>query len=166
MGRAAGLIYAEDTMKEILVPVDFTPASAAALDYAARLADSVGARLHILHVVEPSSLASLIFVAPMGFPTAVIGPVEAARTALALLRPDVRATRHVGYGWLLPVVLAYADRHGIDAIVLGLRRRAAWRPGHAYNVIRHARCPVVAIHPDGIRSEVSQDVPEAHMETR
>jgi len=42
-------------MKKILVPVDFTPASRAASEYAASLAQMVTAQLHLLHVyMEPT----------------------------------------------------------------------------------------------------------------
>lgn len=41
------------TMKKILCPVDFFPASDAAVTYAAGLAANYGARVHLLHVITP-----------------------------------------------------------------------------------------------------------------
>jgi len=40
-------------IKKILCPVDFFPASDKALQYAAGLAEDYGAKMHLLHVVEP-----------------------------------------------------------------------------------------------------------------
>ena len=41
------------TIKKILCPVDFFPASDAAVSYAAGLAGIYGAGIHLLHVITP-----------------------------------------------------------------------------------------------------------------
>ena len=41
------------TIKTILCPVDFFPASDNALQYAAALAEDYGAKIHLLHVITP-----------------------------------------------------------------------------------------------------------------
>ena len=45
----------------ILVPVDFSPASAGVVDYAARLGRQLGMGLELLHVWEPPALAATDF---------------------------------------------------------------------------------------------------------
>ena len=42
-----------------LAPVDFSTASRAALEHAARLAVKLGANLYMLHVIDSSALATL-----------------------------------------------------------------------------------------------------------
>jgi len=43
-------------IEKILVPIDFTPSSDAALAYALRLADEVGAEVEVLYVWRPSAI--------------------------------------------------------------------------------------------------------------
>ena len=45
--------------KLILAPVDFSTGSRAALEHAARLAVKLGAKLHVLHVIDSLALATL-----------------------------------------------------------------------------------------------------------
>ena len=42
---------------KIVVPIDFTPSSERAANYAATLARRVGASLHLIHALEPPALA-------------------------------------------------------------------------------------------------------------
>ena len=46
------------SLKRILVPIDFSDSSISALDYALGLAEKFGAKLTLLHVVEPVYLES------------------------------------------------------------------------------------------------------------
>src|SRR5438309_10133039 len=65
-------------IKKILCPVDFFPASDKALQYAAGLAEDYGAKMHLLHVVEPILPVAQEY--PIGT-IAVTQTVEEAATA-------------------------------------------------------------------------------------
>ena len=49
------------TIKKILCPVDFFPASDAAVSYAAGLAGIYGAGIHLLHVITPVAAGTYEF---------------------------------------------------------------------------------------------------------
>ena len=133
--------------KKILVATDFSRPSDAALAHARRLADSIGATLHVLHVVD-----NLVLRAVLGDPRDYEGaalrqmqqrvPAEdrGATAILAVERSDEPAER----------ITAYARRHGIELIVMGTHGRG--RVAHlllgsvAEQVVRGAACPVLTLH--------------------
>lgn len=46
-------------IKRLLVPIDFSPASLLAVDYAIDVARRYGAAIEVLHVIEPMFIASV-----------------------------------------------------------------------------------------------------------
>ena len=139
------------TIKRIVVPIDFSPPSQAALDYAVGLAAQVGAGIRVLHVVAaPESRAS-----------AERGALEhAAEQRLRHALPRVAG---------IPLGLDYEIRVGdpaaqivdcaqealADVIVMGTPARGDG--GHRHSTIdrvtQDAPCPVVLLPPigDGVR---------------
>jgi nucleotide-binding universal stress UspA family protein len=101
-------------VKNILVPLDFSEASARVLEFARVLADGCGASLHLLHVI--------------GVPlvTAAITEEErhvASRRLEALLDDTDRDKRHATVscevGTPAHEIIEYATRHETDLIVMG-----------------------------------------------
>jgi nucleotide-binding universal stress UspA family protein len=120
------------TLDHVLVATDFSASASAAIDYAATLARSAGARLHIVHVLEEP------FVTPGSYEWHV--PDTPARResryqrALARLSKDaaavgdrVRATVEVRGGEVSQSIAQAAIDYGADVIVLGTRGRASLR---------------------------------------
>ena len=63
------------TIQHILVPIDFSPHADQALDYALALAETLQARLTLLHVIEPLPLSRD---ATTAFPNAYLQELESA----------------------------------------------------------------------------------------
>ena len=130
----------------ILVPTDFSKPSDAALAHARRLADSMGASLHVLHVVDNMFLRAVLG-DPRDYEAAALRQLQdrvpaedrGQMTSLAVERSDQPAERIIGY----------ARAHGIDLIVMGTHGRG--RVAHlllgsvAEKVARTAPCPVLTM---------------------
>jgi len=108
--RHAARVRPRLAIKHILVPTDFSPASEKAIDYALTLAESCGARISLVHVVEP-----------------LIAPELAAYSVMI---DDVEVTRQ-----MRDKVAALAQAHGLGAKRFG---RAAVRRGTAFHEITQA----------------------------
>ena len=142
-------------LTRILVPTDFSAASAAALKYALPLADVFGAELHVLHVLDVA--AAQYFAAEMAMvPTPAIEAEAHARAdaelAALLTRDEVaryRARLITVRGAPFASIVSYAREANIDLIVMGTHGRGAMAHlligSVAENVVRKAPCPVLTI---------------------
>lgn len=140
----------------ILVPTDFSQPSDAALAYARQLADSTGATLHVLHVVDNMFLR-VVLADPHDYETAAVRqlqdrvPVEdgGSTAILVVERSDKPADE----------ITSYARTHDIDLIVMGTHGRG--RVAHlllgsvAGKVARTASCPVLTMRDTPRSSEVN-----------
>lgn len=107
----------------LLVPVDFSPASEAAFEFALRLATGEGAVVILLHVIDPTLVE---FAAAHEFASAETAIRKMRRRAeleLASLkersRPEVEVDLIVSEGSPFLEILRKADDFVVDAIVLG-----------------------------------------------
>jgi nucleotide-binding universal stress UspA family protein len=131
----------------ILVPTDFSKPSDAALAHARRLADSMGAVLHVMHVVDNLFLRAVLG-DPRDYETAALRQLQdqvpsedrGATTVLSVERSDEPAAE----------ITSYARTHNIELIVMGTHGRG--RVAHlllgsvAEKVARTAPCPVLTMH--------------------
>src|SRR5215468_679303 len=113
----------------ILVPMDFSPPSDAALEYARSVAARYGASLHLLHVAEDPYRA--IYSAEMYVPEVeglrdqILNDTE-ARLKDRLRPSDItefRATANSIIGTPAGSIVEYAGTHDIDLIVMGTHGR-------------------------------------------
>jgi nucleotide-binding universal stress UspA family protein len=154
---------------KILVPVDFSTCSSAALQFAASVAEALDGSVDVLHVWEPSADV------PVGTLLGSIGRGP-PKTLGELARGDAekRLTRFIdelglaGKHCIRPrveigepdeIVLTLADEDGYDLIVVGTHGRGPLSRllvgSVAERILRHASCPVVTVS-DGRRLDRNQ----------
>jgi nucleotide-binding universal stress UspA family protein len=141
------------TIKRILVPTDFSECSDGAVKYGQGLAETFGAALHLLHVVQDpytQPWAAEAFPAPLG--DLLAQWQEQARVRLSELLPEGQRDHvmvAVEVGSPFQEILRYATEQSIDLIVIGTHGRGPI--GHmllgsvAEKVVRRAPCPVLTV---------------------
>ena len=140
-------------IKKILVPIDFSPMSKKAFQYAVRFAEQFGCEIVLLHVVEPMTAIA-------GTPLAVdifAQPEEdtaAAKAELACLAATSRNHRHsftsaVRRGHAPNEITKGAKELDVDLIMIGTHGYTSWRHlcigSTAERVVRTAPCPVLVV---------------------
>jgi len=138
----------EARLQRILYATDFSAESEPAMHFARRLAQEYGAALFFLHIVEDVWKETI---------STRVDADDFFRLSLLqkhwILKPEEGPTPefHVDFGPPAECILEIAGKLQIELIVLGVRgtrhsRVAAHLPGPtAYDVVSHARCPVLAI---------------------
>jgi nucleotide-binding universal stress UspA family protein len=141
----------------ILVPLDFSGPSDAALEYATGLAERLGASLHLLHVFEDplwttGAMAADMYVpVPEGLRESLLAN---ARTQLEerARKLDVERfhpTTDVYTGPIANAITEFATRQQTDLIVIGTHGRGGMSHlllgSVAERVVRNAPCPVLTV---------------------
>ncbi len=141
---------------QILVPVDGSPTSEIALDEAIRLAQLSGARLQLLHVVDPLGYATG-FEPAMNYVNDIIPLMRVAGEKLLAYDRQKALDKGVADGVLIDEapgricdhVAAQAKRSNADLIVVGSHgRRGVGRVllgSDAEQIVRHAPVPVLVV---------------------
>ncbi len=154
-------VFMNPTILRILVPVDFSAHSEAALHYATALASRLGAALDLLHVVEDpvATLAWSSAIELSGLSERRNSLVEEATLHLDRYRsgttdPGVPTQAVVRIGQPTAVITEYARSVGVDLVVMGTHGQsglAGMLLGNvAARVVRYAPCPVLTLHTDVI----------------
>lgn len=147
-------------IKNILVATDFSEASEAALTYGKNFARQNGAVLHVLHVVDDAAAHAMT---PVGI-APDIGRLQqeleadAEHRLLELVTDEDRRRLRARLAirtsaWPGSAILAYANDHDIDLIVVGTHGRTGiahfFMGSVAQHVVRSAPCPVLTVrHPE------------------
>ena len=139
----------------ILVPMDFSAPSDAALDYARSVAMRFDASLHLLHVADDPYRAlysGQVFVPEVERLRRQMVNDAAGRLKARLTEWDVTdfaATVDAIIGTPAGSIVEYAEGHGIDLIVMGSHGRSGMshvlKGGITERVIRTAPCPVLTV---------------------
>jgi nucleotide-binding universal stress UspA family protein len=142
-----------NAIRTIVVAVDFSESSGAALDYAIDLAKTLDARLHLVHAYE----APLLEMAPydFAFPQSVWDDVKkAAGEQLAKWRDRVSAAgvgvqTHLTHALPSDAITRVAEEVSADLIVIGTRGHTGLKHvllgSVAERTVRTARCPVLTV---------------------
>jgi universal stress protein A len=136
-------------LERILVPMDFSRISLKALDYAVPLAKQFGAKIILLHAIEPPPYSMDVINVPTGegFP---VGPMKKELDALAkMIEPDLLKEVIVRVGTAFEVITNVARDCEADLIITtthghtGLKH--VFMGSTAERVVRHAPCPVLVV---------------------
>ena len=143
-------------IRHILAPTDFSDYSKKALSDALDLAQTFGAKLSLLHVIEPPPYPIEGFV-PSAVGADLLGDLEQQTSAeLAQVLPDaqeakVEVTRAVAIGSPSQKIVETAEAEHVDLIVMATHGRTGLSHlligSVAERVVRTAPCPVLTIRP-------------------
>ena len=152
--------------RDILVPIDFSDTSKAALLWAAGLGHSCNAALHLLHVLESITVAD-----PLAVPFEPRARIEqavednASEELRALLSTEdqqrLRVTLAVEWGSPQVEIVRYAASHQIDLVAMGTHGHG--RTHHvllgsvAADVVRNAPCTVLVVRPESPARSISRE---------
>jgi universal stress protein A len=153
------LVQAKPTgivLKRILVPIDFSPLSKKALQYALRFAEEFETEVILLHVIEPD-------VPPVfdGFMIAppVISTIPDGARKLTRLADSVRSARissvesSVRMGLPAHGIVEAAKELDVDLIIIATHGYTGWKHfaigSTAERVVRAAPCPVLVVREKG-----------------
>ena len=147
--------------KTILCPLDFSPGSVRALEYALSLAQRADARLILMHVIEDvlsDAASQAMALANLSVSEYYQHLEKDAATRLKGVlpddarvwsRPEERVVKGRAYDEILKVV---ADER-IDLVVMGVQGKGAVNRlvfgSTTHRVIREASCPVLTLHSGG-----------------
>jgi universal stress protein A len=141
-------------IRHILAPTDFSDYSKKALSDALELAQTFGAKLTLLHVVEPSPYLGE-FTPPAAGADLVSNLERQASAALARVLPEAQSAQieviqSVVIGSPLRKIVEAAAKH-VDLIVMATHGRTGLSHlligSVAERVVRTAPCPVLTIRP-------------------
>ena len=139
--------------RTILVPVDFSPNSETALDYAVELAGKLDAKVYILNVIALSGLGVPELGAALA-PSVIDSMVRDSEAALAKLADARRSQAKIAdtllrTGDARDIIIHTAEEVAADLIVMGTHgRRGVGRAllgSVAESVLRTSPCPVLTI---------------------
>jgi nucleotide-binding universal stress UspA family protein len=139
--------------RRILVPMDFSAPSEAALLYALKLAATNEAIVQVCHVIPVPHVLDAFYEHGLESPASVKRIQQKARRRIKELalsaRPEVKLQLHFSEGEAIEGVLAQAAKRKPDLIVMGTHgRRGAKRfflGSVAEAVVRRAACPVLTL---------------------
>jgi nucleotide-binding universal stress UspA family protein len=147
---------------KILLPIDFSPSSQAALDMAADLAQHFQAELHLVNVIPEFPTTTI----PDFIPEAEFldnarkyAEVHLAKCKAALQTRGVKSTFSVEVGNdVVGNIMDVVDREHIDMIVISTHGISGWHPlvfgSIAEKVVKLAQCPLLLLHSAKPESEV------------
>jgi nucleotide-binding universal stress UspA family protein len=141
-------------LNKILVPVDFSDFSAKALDYALAFADQFGARLVLLHVVEPAVYPESYMLVATALDDLSRDLLRGAQQKLgelsqARIGDRVPSESLVRLGRPYSEIAAAASELDVDLIILATHGYTGLKHvllgSTAERVVRHAPCPVLTV---------------------
>jgi universal stress protein A len=145
------------TIKNILLPTDFSNLSLTAAEYAIDIAKQYNAKIHFLNVLEKTPPILAIRSLDLSEEKIVKTLQEDAESSLKKSLDKISRDKTVE---IIPVIIKgvdfeeivnYTEEHGIDLIVIATHGRTGilhtLLGSVAEKVIRYAKCPVLVITP-------------------
>jgi nucleotide-binding universal stress UspA family protein len=139
-------------LKSILVPIDFSEFSRRALEYALPLAEKFGAKVILIHVVEPAFYPDNVIPAE----TEKLNTIMASEGQKMLdqlgaekIKPDIKSKKIVASGRPYNEIIHAAISLHADLIIMATHGYTGLKHmlmgSTAEQVIRHAPCPVLVV---------------------
>ncbi len=142
-------------IKKILFPVDFTSSSKKVLPYVKYMADKLGARIHLLHVVRGPEEFSGFEMGAAWFSSFEDELLKGAEKAMTRFVEEDMAGMDVDSSVLIgePVdtIIDSIDKFGADLIIIGTHGRKGLEKimfgSVAEGVVKRATVPVLTVNP-------------------
>jgi nucleotide-binding universal stress UspA family protein len=136
--------------RRILVPVDLTQKSLAAVDTAFELASQSGAEVMLLHVVETIEHIELDELKPLYDRLERSARKGLEEFAERFAEKNIVVDRSVIFGHRTQEIVDFAIRNRMDLIIMASHRIDPERPGHDWSSISYAvailaTCPVLLV---------------------
>lgn len=141
-------------VRRVLVPVDFSEGSEVAIMHAKEIAQTYGAEIDLLHVIEETVYPSAYGIEPTYFPSQdVLDRVEKRLGAIA--REEIgyeHVTVSATVGYAPTMILDYVEERDVDLVVIATHGRTGLdrmlMGSVAERVIRQAPTPVFVVKPE------------------
>ncbi len=151
--------------KKILLPIDFSPSSQAALEMAADLAKHFHAELHLVNVIPmfpTTTLPDMIPEAEFIREARTFAERHLAKCHTALAARGVKSTSSVGVGNdIAGNIMEVVERQHIDMVVISTHGISGWHPlvfgSIAEKVVRLVQCPLLLLR--SAKPDASGNVP-------
>ncbi|MBL4704371.1 MAG: universal stress protein [Flavobacteriales bacterium] len=137
-------------LKSLLVPIDFTAVSKIAMDHAAKLAETIGASVVLLHVVAKAE--------------EVAGAKEKlSKESKNLLNahPEIKVSIAVRIGNIFEDIAQTAAEESAELIIMGTHGASGWQKltgSHALKVITSSKVPFIVVQTKGIKPSGYDDI--------
>jgi len=149
---------------KILLPIDFSPSSQAALEMAADLAKHFHAELHLVNVIPFFPTATLPDSIPEGEyirEARAFAEQHLAKCHSVLLAGEVKSTSSVEVGNdIAGSIMEVVDREHIDMVVISTHGISGWHPlvfgSIAEKVVKLVQCPLLLLH--SAKSETDEKI--------
>jgi len=138
---------------KILLPIDFSPSSQAALEMAADLAKHFHAELHLVHVIPmfpTSTLADFVPETKFLEDARSVAERHLVKCQAALTARGVMSTFNVAVGNdIAGNIMEEAERESIDMVVISTHGISGWHPlvfgSIAEKVVKLVQCPLLLL---------------------
>ena len=142
------------SIRNILVPTDFSKASNAALQYGMAIAERTGAKLHMLHIVRlpvasPRPTTPWISLEKQLHLQVDLAQQQMAREFPAEWAKNRQTSTQAIVGFEVEEIVTYANKHEVDLTIIGTHGRTGLSHfllgSVAEKVVRLSRCPVMTV---------------------
>jgi len=157
-------------VRNILVSTDFSDFSAAAVEYAASFALLYGARIHLIHVIEPGAVVGVpgmeINTTAAGLEQEAQAQEEMRKFVYWKMKNNTNLEQVILHGEACREIVKYAQENEVDLIVVATHGRTGvahmLMGSVAEKIVRLSPVPVLAVKPPEMRERIlkKEDVEE------
>ena len=138
---------------KILLPIDFSPSSQAALEMAANLAKHFQAKLYLVNVIAmfpPSTIPDVIPEATFMQQSRAFAESHLAKCKAALTAKGVKSNSSVEVGNdVVGNIMAVIEREHVDMVIISTHGISGWHPlvfgSIAEKVVKLVQCPLLLL---------------------